>query len=103
MNNKIQISHVNIFYIKSIFEMLKLFKKNFDIIQHEFNRCIRIRINNDFKFMNNVFVIFRNKQNIRVEFIIVNNFQMNSCAKRFNRILIRKINIFLKNFKLSLK
>ena len=49
---------MNTFYIKSVFEILKSFKNFFDIIQHEFNRCIRIRIDNDFEFMNNVFVIF---------------------------------------------
>ena len=91
---------MNIFYIKSIFEILKLFKKNFDIIQHEFNRCIRIRIDNDFEFMNDVFVIFRNEQNIRVELIIADNFQMNNCAKRFNQIFMRKINIFLKKIRI---
>ena len=53
--------------------------------------------------MNDVFVIFRNEQSIRVELIIVDNFQMNNCAKRFNQTFMRKVNIFLKNFKLSLK
>ena len=53
--------------------------------------------------MNDVFVTFRNEQNIRVKFIIVDNFQINNCAKRFNQIFMRKISIFLKNFELSLK
>ena len=94
---------MNILYIKSVFEILKSFKFFFDIIQHKFNRYIRIRIDNDFKFINDVFVTFRNEQNIRVKFIIVNNFRINNCAKRFNQIFMRKINIFLKNFELSLK
>ena len=53
--------------------------------------------------MSDVFVIFRNEQSIRVEFIIVDNFQMNNCTKRFNQIFMHKINTFLKNFELSLK
>ena len=53
--------------------------------------------------MSDVFVIFRNEQNIRIELIIINNFQMNNYAERFNQTFMRTISIFLKNFKLSLK
>ena len=94
---------MNIFYFKEILDMLLFFKTFLDIIQYGLNRYIRIRIDNNFEFIKNAFAIFCNKQNIRTEFIIVNNFQINDCAKRFNQTLMRKINTFYKNSKLLLK
>ena len=82
---------------------MKIFKIFLDIIKHDLNRCIRIRINNDFEFMNDKFVIFRNERDIRIQFFIAKNFQINDCVERFNQNLMRKINIFQKIFELTLK
>ena len=103
LNNKIQMSYMTIFYFKKTFEIIKFFKFFFNIIKHDFNRCIRIRIDNNFEFINDKFVIFRNKRYIRIQFFIVKNFQMNNCVERFNQNFMRKINIFQKNFELTLK
>ena len=37
------------------------------------------------------------EQDIRFEFIIVDNLQINNCVERFNQTFMRKINIFFKN------
>ena len=66
--------YVMIFYFKKTFEIMKIFKIFFDIIKHDFNRCIRIRIDNNFEFMNDKFAIFRNKRDIRIQFFIAKNF-----------------------------
>ena len=58
LNDKIQMSYVTIFYFKKTFEIMKIFKIFFDIIKHDFNRYIRIRIDNEFEFINNKFLIF---------------------------------------------
>ena len=103
LDNKTQISHVDTFYSKEVLDVLLSFKTFLDIIQHDFNRCTRIRIDNGFEFMRNVFATFRNEQSIRTELITADNFQMNGCAKRFNQTLMRKISTFHKDSKLSLK
>ena len=44
-------SLVIILYFKNVFEILKFFRNFFDIIEHDYNRCIRIKIDNNFEFM----------------------------------------------------
>ena len=95
-------SYVTIFYFKKAFEIMKIFKIFFDIIKHDFNRCTRIRIDNDLEFMNDKFAIFRNERDIRTQLFIAENSQMNDCVERFNQNLMRKISIFQKNFELTL-
>ena len=99
----IQMSHVNILYDKTFFEVLASFKKFLSIIEHDHCRCTRLRIDNDDEFFENVFAIYRKKRDIRIELFIADNFQMNECVERFNQILMRKINTFLKNFELLIK
>ena len=82
---------------------MKIFKIFLDIIKHDFNRCIRIRIDNDFEFINDKFAIFRNERDIRIQFFSAKNFQMNDYVERFNQNFMRKINIFQKKFELTLK
>ena len=103
LNNKTQISHVNTFYSKKASGVLLFFKIFFGIIQHDLNRCIRIRIDNDFEFMRDAFITFRNKQSIRTKLITAGNSQINGCAKRFNQTFMRKTSIFHKDSRLSLK
>ena len=43
------------------------------------------------------------ERDIRLEFIIVDNSQINDCVERFNQILMRKVNTFLKNNNLAVK
>ena len=94
------------------FQMIVLIIKNktclffnffFNHIEHERNKCIRFRIDNDDEFMKNEFKNWREFREIRIEFFIVDNFQMNDCIERLNQTLMRKVNVMLKNFELSLK
>ena len=94
---------MKIFVNKQKIEILDFFKNFFDKIEHEYNKCIRIRMNNDEKYINENFETYCLKRNIRREFIIVENFQINNCAKRLNQILMRKINFMLKNSNIDIK
>ena len=67
------------------------------------NKYTRIRIDNDIEYLNKNFKKFINKRNIRIEFIIAENFQINNCVERFNQIFMRKINIFFKNNDIAIK
>ena len=60
-------------------------------------------MNNDEKYINENFETYCLKRNIRREFIIVENFQINDCAKRLNQIFIRKINFILKDSNIDIK
>ena len=73
------------------------FKFFFNRIEHEKNKYIRIRIDNDIEYFNEIFMNYIVERNIRLKFIIVENSQMNDCVERFNQIIMRKINIFFKN------
>ena len=42
--------------------------------EHEKNRCTRLRMNNDDEFFNNKFDDFRFERDIKIEFIIIDNF-----------------------------
>ena len=66
--------HVNILYDKTFFEILILFKFFLNIIEHDHFRCIRLRIDNDNEFFENVFTIYRKKRDIIMKFFIVENF-----------------------------
>ena len=94
---------MKIFVNKQKIKIFNFFKKNFDKIEYEYNKDIRIRINNDEKYINKNFKTYCLKRNIRREFIIVENSQINDCAKRLNQILIRKINFMLKNSNINIK
>ena len=59
---------------KQKIEILDIFKNFFDKIEHEYNKCARMRMNNDEKYINENFEIYCLKRNIRREFIIVENF-----------------------------
>ena len=59
---------------KQKIEILDIFKNFFDKIEHEYNKCVRMRMNNDEKYINENFEIYCLKRNIRREFIIVENF-----------------------------
>ena len=59
-------------------------------------------MNNDEKYINENFETYCLKRNIRREFIIVENSQINNYAKRLNQILIRKINFILKNSNINI-
>ena len=64
-----------------------LIRLNFfsDKIEHDYNKCIRIRINNDEKYIDKYFETYCLKRNIRREFIIVENSQINNYTKRLNQ------------------
>ena len=88
---------MNTLLSKKNLEILTLFKFFLNRIEHDMNKCIRIRIDNNIKYLNENFMKFTFEQNIRFEFIIAENFQINDGVERFNQTLMRKINIFLKN------
>ena len=69
---------------KKNFEVLKLFKFFLSCIKYSINKYIRIRINNDFEYFNENFIKFIIERKIRIEFITVENFQINDCVERFN-------------------
>ena len=60
-------------------------------------------MNNDEKYIDENFETYYLKRNIRNEFIVVENFQINNCTKCLNSILIRKINFILKNSNINIK
>ena len=103
INDFTQMSHMNILYDKTSFEVLTSFKKFLNIIEHDYFRCTRLRIDNNDEFFENVFTVYREKRDIIMKLFIVENFQMNECVERFNQIIMRKINTFLKNSKLLIK
>ena len=88
---------MNIFLNKKKFEILTLFKLFFNCIEHNMNKYIRICINNKIEYFNENFIKYIIKRNIRFEFIIVDNSQINNYVECFNQIFMRKINIFFKN------
>ena len=59
---------------KKNLEVLKLFKFFLSRIEHNINKCIRIRINNDFEYFNKDFIKFIIEREIRIEFITIKNF-----------------------------
>ena len=64
-NSRQQIKKIKIF---------DFFKKFFDKIKHEYNKYTRIRVNNNENYIDKNFKTYNLKQNIRHEFIIVENF-----------------------------
>ena len=103
INDFTQMFHMNILYDKTFLEILISFKKFLNIIEHDYSRCIRLRIDNNDEFFENVFTVYREERDIIMKFFIVENSQMNECVERFNQIIMRKINTFLKNSKLLIK
>ena len=67
------------------------------------NKCTRIRINNNLEYLNENFIKFIIERKIQIEFITIENFQINDCVKRFNQTFIRKVNIFFKNNNIVIK
>ena len=103
LDNKIKQFHVNILLSKENSEILTLFKFFLSCIEYNMNKCTRIRIDNNIEYLNEDFIKFTFERDIRFEFIIAKNFQINNNVKRFNQILMRKINIFFKNNNLVFK
>ena len=99
--DKIKNSQMNVLIIKN--ETFFFFKFFLNHIKYERNKCTRFRIDNDDEFMRNEFKNWRKFREIRIEFFIVDNSQMNDCVERLNQIFMRKINIIFKNFKLFFK
>ena len=79
---KIKNSQMNILIIKN--ETFFFFKFFFNHIEHERNNCIRFQIDNDDEFMRNELKNWRESRKIRIEFFIIDNFQMNDCVERLN-------------------
>ena len=69
---------------KQKIKIFDFFKNFFDKIEHEYNKYIRIRMNNNEKYNYENFETYYLKRNIRREFIIVENFQINDYTKRLN-------------------
>ena len=65
---------MKIFVNKQKIEIFDSFKKICDKIEHDYNKCIRIRINNNNEYIDKNFETYYLKRNIRREFIIVENF-----------------------------
>ena len=68
---------------KQKIEILDIFKKNFDKIEHEYNKYTRLRINNDEKYINKNFETYYLNRNIRREFIIVEKFSNKRIRETF--------------------
>ena len=94
---------MKIFVNKQKIEFFDSFKIFFDKIKYNYNKCIRIRMKNDEKYIDENLETYCLKRNIRREFIIVENSQINNCTKRLNRILMRKINFILKISNINFK
>ena len=88
---------------KQKIKIFESFQKKIYKIEHDYNKCTRIRINNDEKYINKNFETYYLKRNIRREFIIVENSQISNCTKRLNQIFIRKINFILKSSNINIK
>ena len=73
INNKIKISYVNTLLNKKKFEVLTSFKSFFNRIEHNMNKCTRIRIDNEIEYFNEDFMKYITERDIRFEFIIVDN------------------------------
>ena len=84
MNDKIKQLQMNTLLSKKSLEILKSFKFFLNRIEHGINKCTRIRINNDFEYCNESFMKFIIERKIRIEFIIIENSQINDCVERFN-------------------
>ena len=102
-DDKIKQSHVDILLSKEGFGVLTSFKSFLGRIEHGMNRCTRIRIDNGKEYLNEGFMEYIAERGIRFEPITVGNSQMNGCAERFNQIIMRKANIFLKDNDIVLK
>ena len=59
---------------KKKFEIFSLFKFFFDCIEHNINKYIRIRINNNKKYFNKNFIKYIAERNIQFKLIIAKNF-----------------------------
>ena len=103
MNDKTKFSQIDILLSKDVFDLLISFKFFLKRFEHDQNKCTRIRIDNEIEYINEIFIDYCRKKEIRIESTIVENFQMNDCVERFNQILMRKISIFLKNNNLAFK
>ena len=67
------------------------------------NKYIKICIDNEREYLNNDFINYIKKRNIRFEFITTENLQMNDCVEHLNQTLMRKTNTFFKNNNLHFK
>ena len=73
INDFIQMSHMNILYDKTSLEVLASFKKFLNIIEHDYSRCTRLRIDNNDEFFESVFTIYREERDIIVKLSTVEN------------------------------
>ena len=74
LNDKIKRFVIDILIDYSIEIVLIFFKIFLNDNEYKNNKIIRLRVDNNEEYINNVFVDFRIKRNIYIEFIIVENF-----------------------------
>ena len=103
LNDKIKRSHTDYLTNKASEKVFIFFKNFLNQNEHENNKCIWIRIDNDSKYFEKIFRIWRENRDIKTKFITAENFEMNDCVKRLNQTFMQKINIMLKNADLPKK
>ena len=97
LDDKIKQFHVNTLLSKKGSEVLTSFKFFLGRIEHNMNRYTRIRIDNGKKYLNEGFMEYIAERDIRFEPTTAGNSQINGCVERFNQIIMRKVNTFLKD------
>lgn len=60
------------------------FKKKFNKHKYRNIKYIQLCINNSSKYFKEIFKNYKNKRNIKLEFITINNFEINRYAKHLN-------------------
>ena len=93
MNDKTKFSQIDILLSKDVFDLLISFKFFLKRFEHDQNKCTRIRIDNEIEYINEIFIDYCRKKEIRIESTIVENFQINDCVERLNQIFMNEIDL----------
>ncbi len=75
---------VKCFKDKNKINLFVLFKYYIDEFEYKNNKRIRIRINNNNKYIREILKIYRKKREIRTKLIIVDSFEINNYVEYLN-------------------
>ena len=96
VDNKTKRSRVECLKNKNEVSLLVLFKRYIGEFEHGDSKCIRIRVDNDSKYMEEVFKVWRKKREIRTKLIVADSLEINNCIEYLNQTLMQKINTIIK-------